>query len=67
MEEKLFNLTTLTEFLNETYLNKKTGKKFTTTDTQQYIRRGYLPKYLGNINIVQLKDLPGGIYKLVKE
>lgn len=66
MDDKIFNLTTLTEFLNETYKSKKTGKPFTTTDTQQYIRRGYIPKYLGNINIVKLKDFPGRIYKLVK-
>lgn len=63
---ELYTLTTLADYLNNTYGSKRTGKKFTQGDVQSYIRRGYLPKYLGTINIVQKKDLPGKVYQLVK-
>lgn len=64
--EAVFNLTTLTEFLNKNF-KKKTGGEFRVSDVQAYIRRGYLPRYLGNVNIVHLSELPGKIYKLVNK
>jgi len=47
-------LTFLVSYLNENY-KKKTGKKFTISDVQSYIRRGHLPKYLGG-NIIVLNS-----------
>jgi len=44
-------LTALVKFLNETK-EKKTGTKFSASDIQAYIRRGHLPKYLGNNEIL---------------
>lgn len=66
VEEKVFNLTTLTDFLNREYL-KKTGGPFKVSDVQAYIRRGYLPRYLGDIDIVLVPGFPARIYKLVKK
>ena len=66
MVEKIYNLTTLTEYLNETFKNKKSGEPFKRNDVQAYIRRGYLPRYLGAQRIIQVKDLPGSVYKLAK-
>ena len=66
MEEKIYNLTTLTEHLNEVFGEKKSGEPFQRNDVQAYIRRGFLPKYLGHIGIGQEKTLPGKMYKLVK-
>lgn len=67
MNDKVYNLTTLTEYLNQEYKKKKTGEPFKRNDVQFYIKRGYLPLYLGNIKIVHLTELPGKIYKLVKK
>ena len=66
MEEKTYSLTTLTEYLNEQFKGKKTGEPFRRNDVQAYIQRGYIPKYLGDVSIIHIKDLPGKIYKLVK-
>ena len=61
---EIYNLTSLTEYLNNTYTKKKSGKEFKREDVQAYIRRGYLPKYLGNINIITLNGFPVKMYKL---
>ncbi len=61
---EIYNLTSLTEYLNNTYTNKKSGKKFKREDVQGYIRRGYLPKYLGDISIIPLYGFPIKMYKL---
>jgi hypothetical protein len=63
---QLYNLTTLTEFLNINYKSKKTGKPFTTTDVQFYIKRGYLPDYLGG-DIIKLVSEKLKLYKLIKK
>lgn len=66
MSSEIYNLTTLTDYLNKKYLRKKSGKAFNRTDVQGYIKRGHLPEYIGNINIVLVDNLPGKMYKLVK-
>jgi len=48
-------LTTLTFYLNSNY-SKKTGKLFTISDVQSYVRRGHIPKYLGGDLIELNKD-----------
>lgn len=45
------SLTKLRDYLNENLI-KKSGTKFTISDVQGYIRRGHLPKYLGNQDIL---------------
>jgi hypothetical protein len=55
--EKL-NLTLLTQWLNSNK-EKKTGKEFTISDTQSYIKRGKLPLYLGCNRIVLDKSIKG--------
>jgi len=66
-----FTLTTLTEWLNENC--KKNGykegeEKFSISDVQGYIKRGYLPSYVKKgyqIQIVRFMDIPGAkIYNL---
>lgn len=66
MNKEIYNLTTLTDYLNKKYQHKKSGKPFNRTDVQGYIKRGHLPEYMGNISIVLVDNLPGKIYKLVK-
>lgn len=61
---EIYNLTTLTKYLNETYKKKKSGVEFRVADVQNYVRRGYLPRYLGNVTIVTLNNLPTKMYKL---
>lgn len=41
------NLIALTEWCNETFQTKKSGEEFSVSDVQGYVRRGYLPAYLG--------------------
>lgn len=68
MENK-FTLTSLVDHLNSNYM-KPGAKKFTVSDVQGYIRRGYLPSHLEKgyrINIVCVIDIPGAkIYELRK-
>ena len=59
-----FTLTTLTKYLNDNF-KKKTGKDFIISDVQGYIRRGRLPKYLGDIRIGLVKFDGAKIYKLI--
>lgn len=67
MAKELYSLTTLTAYLNERFQVKKSGEPFTTGDVQQYISRGYIPKYLGNIRIKKDPGYPTNIYSLVEE
>lgn len=57
-KENNLTLTELTKFLNSHY-TKKTGEKFTTGDTQGYIRRGSLPDYMGEVSIEKNDSIPG--------
>lgn len=52
---KNITLTGLVTHLNNTYVFKKSGKSFNTTDVQGYIRRGMLPRYLGGNRISKTK------------
>ena len=45
--DKDFTPGALVDHLNNTLGTKKGGKKFTFSDVQQYIRRGFLPKAYG--------------------
>lgn len=54
-----FTLTTLTEYLNETFKEKKTGVSFNTTDVEFYIKRGKLPQYLGGDKIEKIELTKG--------
>jgi hypothetical protein len=61
------NLTGMVKFLNEKFGNKKTGKKFTTQDVQQYIELGSLPKYLGLYDIERVKGIHSvKLYNIIK-
>lgn len=51
-----YTLTGLRDFLNKGFKGRKVnGKDFTVSDVQAYIKRGYLPRYLGSIDIVPFK------------
>lgn len=73
MEEKKYviknvSLTYLTEWLNKTYCIKKSGEAFTVSDAQGYVRRGYLPTYLGGHFIEVDSSLVQGVrsYSIVE-
>jgi len=68
-EGKDFTLTQLTNFLNEKFGKKKSGVPFTVSDVQGYIRRGYLPPYLGGNEIMPLDLRFAGVkvYRLLGE
>lgn len=66
-----FTLTSLTAWLNDNVekKNSKPGKeKFSISDVQGYIRRGYLPAYIKKgyqIRIENIMDVPGAkLYRL---
>lgn len=66
-EKNTLTLTGMTHWLNENF-KKQSGNEFTTSDIQSYIRRGYLPKYLGNYSIhrdKKFKDIK--IYNIKKD
>lgn len=67
MTENKFTLTSLVDHLNRNY-HKPDGKKFTVSDVQGYIKRGYLPSYIDpshKIEIVLVISIPGAkIYEL---
>lgn len=53
--------------MNETFLHKESGSKFTVQDLQNYVRRGYIPKYLGGNMIVpgdKMRDVK--LYSILK-
>lgn len=60
-------LTGLVNWLNEGMYVKQTGGKFTVGDVQSYIKRGYIPEYLGKNRIehdVKLTDVK--LYNVLK-
>lgn len=66
-EKKMLTLTGMVNFLNENF-KKQSGTKFTTSDVQSYIRRGYLPKYLGDYSIHRDKKMTNlKIYNIKKD
>lgn len=56
VEGRDFTTTGFVNFLNEKHGGKKTGKKFTIGDLQQYIRRGRLPEEYGGHPIVTIES-----------
>jgi hypothetical protein len=61
-------LTGLTKWLNESNLKKQTGTEFNTRDVQNYIKRGYIPEYLGGHQIekeISIQDVK--LYNLYKK
>ena len=51
------NLTGIVNFLKENQYKKKTGKEIGAEDVQNYIRRGELPKHMGNVKIEPCKEI----------
>lgn len=60
------NLTAMVEFLNMEFKEKENGNPFNVQDCQHYIRRGYLPKYLGEYSIENMEYKYAKLYKIVK-
>jgi hypothetical protein len=68
-KEKDINLYTargLVQYLQQNYKVKKTGKEFTNSDVEQYIRYGFIPKLYGGNCIEVVKSSINGckVYKL---
>ena len=64
---KNMTLTTLTEWLNEVFMEKKNGTPFTIPDVQQYIISGKIPNYLGWFEIERVKEINNHpLYNVVK-
>lgn len=59
------SLTGILKWLEETYKVKKTGEPFSLQDAQGYLRRGYIPKYLGSVLIEKMDNKYNKLYKLV--
>lgn len=53
---KRANLTGITNFLNKNFCKKKEDKQFSPRDVLGYIKRGYLPTYLGNYAIKEIEE-----------
>lgn len=64
---KNVNLTGIVNYLNKNFY-KKDGKKFNPRDVLGYIKRGFLPSYLGSIRIeeVENENCSVKLYNLVK-
>lgn len=78
LEKKKFSLTELVRLLNSAkredgsrMFHRRNGMDITSSDVQGYIRRGHLPKHLGNWSItpLQLNDTVIGspLYRLKEE
>jgi len=66
-KEQVYTAKGLKDYLIERFKTKKTLEPFTPQDTQNYIRRGYLPKYLGDIKIKESKGVRGiRTFKLIE-
>jgi len=63
--QKFLSMTGIVKYMNENFGSKKTGNKFTTSDIQQYIRRG-IPNYITDIKIVPVNAKYSKLYNLVK-
>lgn len=59
------SLTGILKWMEETYKVKKTGEPFSLQDAQGYLRRGYIPKYLGSVLIMRMDNKYNKLYKLV--
>lgn len=60
-------LTGIKVWMNEEFKEKKSGKPFLLNDVQNYVKRGNLPKYLGNFTVVEDNSVEGvKLYKIVK-
>ena len=51
-------------WLNEEFKIKKSGQIFKIEDVQGYIRRGYIPRYLGNYKIEKIVNKYNKAYRL---
>lgn len=61
------NFTNLVKFINQNF-KKSSQKEIKSNDVQGYIRRGYLPSYMGKVKIEQCQDIKCvKLYNLVKE
>ena len=60
------SLTGILYWMDEVYKVKKTGKGFSLQDVQGYQRRGYIPKYFGNVLIVKADNKYAKLYNIVK-
>lgn len=68
MSQELYSLTTLTAYLNERFKVKKSGKPFKFEDVQQYIKKGRIPRYLGDITIEKVTQFTSNnAYKLIEK
>ena len=56
-ERRMLTLTGMVNWLNENF-EKQTNTNFTISDIQSYIRRGYLPRYLGKYSIKRDMKIP---------
>ena len=54
-EEKrlIYSLSGLVTYANEQFKQKKTGKIFEFNDVENYVKRGYFPRYLGG-NVIKV-------------
>lgn len=60
------SLTGLVKWMNDNF-KKQTGKSFNVSDVQQYVRRGFIPEYLGGNTIeldTEIQDVK--LYNIVK-
>lgn len=66
-KKQMYTASGLKDYLIERFKTKKTLEPFTPQDIQNYIRRGYLPKYLGDIKIEETKGVRGiRTFKLIE-
>jgi hypothetical protein len=57
--ESTYSMKGLVDFANENYKHKRSGKKFTFSDVQQYIRVGNFPNYTGKAKIEKSNTVNG--------
>lgn len=67
MSKELYTLTTLKNYLNDRFKVKKSGEPFRISDVQQYVKRGRVPYYLGNIEITKEPSFPMNLYTLIEK
>jgi len=68
-EGRDFSHNRFVDFLNETFICKKSGEAFTVQDVEYYIRKGKLPKYLGGNKIIAIKSKKIGmrLFRIIGE
>ena len=52
---ELYSLMDLVKHCNSIHKQKRTGKEFTFSDIQQYIKTGHFPHYLGGQSIIKVE------------